>query len=152
MFVLLLRIDSPLKISEFWLTSELAPFGPEPESSLLSARHTLQFETANNDAIIVVHKTKEVQEFPPFINPWLNQEASIHNLENQIGQLAKIFSETPLGALPSNIEKNLREHAKAVTLRSGKKLVETPSMAVDKEKENVQATEEFTSIKEDEVQ
>ena len=55
-----------------------------------------------------------------------NQEASIHNLENQIGQLAKLVSERQQGSLPSNTEKNPKEQIKAVTLRSGKELrVET---------------------------
>src|SRR5262249_44603896 len=49
-----------------------------------------------------------------------NQEASIHNLENQIGQLAKMQSERQLGSLPSNTETNPKEEAKAITLRSGK--------------------------------
>ena len=46
-----------------------------------------------------------------------NQEASLKNLENQVGQLANLLSERSHGALPSNTEKNPREEAKAVTLR-----------------------------------
>lgn len=45
-----------------------------------------------------------------------NQEVSIRNLENQIGQLAKFISERPLGALPSNTEKNSREHVNAISV------------------------------------
>ena len=51
-----------------------------------------------------------------------NQEASIHNLEKQIGQLAKMMSERPPGSLPSSTENNPKEQAKAITLRSGKEL------------------------------
>ena len=49
-----------------------------------------------------------------------NQEASIHNLENQIDQLAKLVSKRQQGTLHSNTETNPREHVEAVTLRSGK--------------------------------
>ncbi|KAI5663955.1 hypothetical protein M9H77_23278 [Catharanthus roseus] len=62
-----------------------------------------------------------------------------------------MISERPLGASPCNTEKNTREYAKAVTLKSGKELVEIPPMVVDKEKENVQVPEESTSVKEDEI-
>ena len=51
-----------------------------------------------------------------------NQEASIHNLEKQIGQLAKAFSERQQDSLLGNTEINRREHVKAVTFRSGKEL------------------------------
>ncbi|XP_073120170.1 uncharacterized protein [Henckelia pumila] len=51
-----------------------------------------------------------------------NQDASIKNLENQIGQLAKAFSNRELGTLPSDTEKNPKEQVKAVELRSGKKI------------------------------
>ena len=53
-----------------------------------------------------------------------NTEASIKNLETQIGQLAKMFSERTQGTLPSNTETNPREHVKAITIRSGKELEE----------------------------
>ena len=53
-----------------------------------------------------------------------NQEASLKNLENQVGQLANLLSKRSQGALPSNIEKNPREEAKAVTLRNGRELEE----------------------------
>ena len=51
-----------------------------------------------------------------------NHEASIRNLETQMGQLVKIVSERPQGALPSNTEQNPREHVKAITLQSGKEI------------------------------
>ncbi|XP_073139087.1 uncharacterized protein [Henckelia pumila] len=49
-----------------------------------------------------------------------NQDASIKNLENQIGQLAKAMSSRELVTLPSDTEKNPKEQVKAVELRSGK--------------------------------
>ncbi|XP_010247674.1 PREDICTED: uncharacterized protein LOC104590651 [Nelumbo nucifera] len=53
-----------------------------------------------------------------------NQEASIKNLETQVGQLAQILSSRVQGTLPSNTEANPREQVQAITLRSGKELQE----------------------------
>ncbi|XP_010247294.1 PREDICTED: uncharacterized protein LOC104590358 [Nelumbo nucifera] len=47
-----------------------------------------------------------------------NQEASINNLETQLGQLAQMISSRVQGALPSNTEANLSEQVQAITLRS----------------------------------
>ena len=52
-----------------------------------------------------------------------NQEASIHNLETQVGHIAKMPSKRPDGSLPRNLETNLREQVKAMTLRSDKELL-----------------------------
>ncbi|XP_073133449.1 uncharacterized protein [Henckelia pumila] len=49
-----------------------------------------------------------------------NQDASIMNLENQIGQLAKAMSSRELGTFPSDTEKNPKEQVKSVELKSGK--------------------------------
>ena len=51
-----------------------------------------------------------------------NQGASIRNLEHQVGEISKLLAERTQGALPSNIEKNPREHVNAISLRSGKEL------------------------------
>ncbi|XP_052199599.1 uncharacterized protein LOC127806389 [Diospyros lotus] len=67
-----------------------------------------------------------------FIN---STEARMQSLETQIGQLAQAISERPQGGLPSNTEKNPREHVKAITLRSGKELE-------SKEKDEKHSTEE----------
>ncbi|XP_061350298.1 uncharacterized protein LOC133295475 [Gastrolobium bilobum] len=48
-----------------------------------------------------------------------NQEASIRNLEIQIGQLSKQFSERAQGTFPSNTIVNPREHCNSITTRSG---------------------------------
>ena len=64
-------------------------------------------------------------------------EASLRNLENQVGQLANNLSRRPQGGLPSNTEKNSREKVNAVTLRSGKELDEVekePRKVVNKGK------------------
>ena len=51
-----------------------------------------------------------------------NQGMALRNLENQVGQLANALSSRPSGSLPSNTEipkRDGKEHAKAITLRSG---------------------------------
>ncbi|XP_019150775.1 PREDICTED: uncharacterized protein LOC109147621 [Ipomoea nil] len=53
-----------------------------------------------------------------------SSQASIHNLEVQVGQLAKLVAEKDRGKFPSTTEINPREGAMAVTLRSGKILNE----------------------------
>ncbi|XP_048227256.1 uncharacterized protein LOC125369286 [Ricinus communis] len=58
-----------------------------------------------------------------------NQQASIQNLETQIGQISKMLSERPSGSLPNTTESNPREHCKAITLRSGKKLTGSSPLA-----------------------
>ncbi|KAL5544723.1 hypothetical protein UlMin_008507 [Ulmus minor] len=68
-----------------------------------------------------------------------NQGASIRNLEHQVGEISKLLTERGQGALPSNTERNPREEAKAITLRSGNEL--------EKSKEaSKQAVEEDTSV------
>lgn len=47
-----------------------------------------------------------------------NQQVSIHNLDIRIGQIAKVVSQRPQGALRSNVQSNLRENVNAITLRS----------------------------------
>ena len=51
-----------------------------------------------------------------------NQGASIRNLEHQVGEISKLLAARTQGALPSNTEKNPREHVNAISLRSGKEL------------------------------
>ena len=53
-----------------------------------------------------------------------NQEASIHNLENQISQLANLIFGRQQGSPSRNTELNLKEQVKVVTLRNGKQLPE----------------------------
>ncbi|KAL5583117.1 hypothetical protein UlMin_015559 [Ulmus minor] len=70
---------------------------------------------------------------------FLNQGASIRNLEHQVGEISKLLTERGQGALPSNTERNPREEAKAITLRSRKEL--------EKSKEaSKQTIEEDTSV------
>ena len=63
-----------------------------------------------------------------------NQEASIRNLENQVGQLANQMFEGIQGALPSNTKRNLREKVNAITFRCGREL-ERVEEKKEKEKE-----------------
>ncbi|XP_022892004.1 uncharacterized protein LOC111406872 [Olea europaea var. sylvestris] len=51
-------------------------------------------------------------------------DASLKNLERQVGQIAKLISERQQGALPSNTETNPRENVQAITTRSGVQLPE----------------------------
>jgi len=51
-----------------------------------------------------------------------NHTASLHNLENQMWQIAKTLLERPQRSLPSNTEINPREQVKAITLRSCKEV------------------------------
>ncbi|XP_070004299.1 uncharacterized protein [Nicotiana sylvestris] len=51
-----------------------------------------------------------------------SQHSAIKNLEIQVSQLGTLMSGQIQGALPSNTEKNPKEHLKAISLRSGKSL------------------------------
>ncbi|XP_073154074.1 uncharacterized protein [Henckelia pumila] len=62
-----------------------------------------------------------------------NQDASIKNLENQIGQLVKSISSRDQGTLPSDTEKNPKEQVKEIELRSGKTV--EPEQKSEKEPE-----------------
>ncbi|KAL5827616.1 hypothetical protein ACOSQ3_019455 [Xanthoceras sorbifolium] len=61
-------------------------------------------------------------------------QVAIQILEVQVGQLARSSQSRAQGALPSNIETNLKEHCMALTLRSGKQ-VDQPVGVQEKEKE-----------------
>ncbi|XP_019153673.1 PREDICTED: uncharacterized protein LOC109150209 [Ipomoea nil] len=80
-----------------------------------------------------------------------SSQASIHNLEVQVCQLAKLVAEKDRGKLPSNTEINPREGTMAITLRSGKMLNEAlkekEPMSVEKEsdKEEEQVPKESSS-------
>ena len=51
-----------------------------------------------------------------------NYDASIHNLENQISQLANLVSGKQQGSLLDNTELNLQDHVKIGTLKGGKEI------------------------------
>ncbi|XP_022870850.1 uncharacterized protein LOC111390095 [Olea europaea var. sylvestris] len=53
-----------------------------------------------------------------------DQNAAIKNLKTQIGQMAVALTGRAPGSLPSNTEVNPKEHAKAITTRSGVELPE----------------------------
>ncbi|KAG9450380.1 hypothetical protein H6P81_010345 [Aristolochia fimbriata] len=67
-----------------------------------------------------------------------NQEASIRNLEIQMGQLANAISGRNQGTLPSNSKTNPREQIKAITLRSGTVLEEQQHTQVEEDPTNQQ--------------
>src|SRR5262249_5431755 len=67
-----------------------------------------------------------------------NQDASIKNLETQVGQLAKLMSERAQGTLPSDTELNPKEHVKAISLRSGK---EVPNKQIEIENKELEKQE-----------
>ena len=51
-----------------------------------------------------------------------NQDASMRNLENQIGQLAKQLAEQQSGQFSANTQPNPKEQCKAITIRCGKQV------------------------------
>ncbi|XP_061371264.1 uncharacterized protein LOC133313865, partial [Gastrolobium bilobum] len=66
-----------------------------------------------------------------------NQEASIKNLEIQIGQLAKQMAERPPGTFPSNTIINPKEQCNAIITRENVEIpIAAPSSEKDAEKEN----------------
>ena len=70
-------------------------------------------------------------------------EASLRNLENQVGKLANNLSRRPHGGLPSNTKKNPREEVNVITLRNGRELEDVekePRKVVDKGKKVVEET------------
>ncbi|XP_061350561.1 uncharacterized protein LOC133295722 [Gastrolobium bilobum] len=71
-----------------------------------------------------------------------NQEASIRNLEIQIGQLSKQFSERAPGTFPSNTVVNPREHCNAITTRSGTVIQHIEEQPEEKKKDGEETDEE----------
>ncbi|KAL4316222.1 hypothetical protein AHAS_Ahas15G0263500 [Arachis hypogaea] len=87
-----------------------------------------------------------------------NHEASMRNLERQIGQLSKqAVIERPTSSLPSDTIPNPKEECKAIQLRSGRTLVNDKEankkpMENDKrptEKNEANNKEEMTASKQD---
>ncbi|CAL1394631.1 unnamed protein product [Linum trigynum] len=62
-------------------------------------------------------------------------QASVHNLETQVGKMAKLLSERNQGSLPSDTKVNpkQKQHLKAISLRSGKKLQPSNSPQIEKD-------------------
>ncbi|XP_014503197.1 uncharacterized protein LOC106763531 [Vigna radiata var. radiata] len=75
-------------------------------------------------------------------------EASIRNLEIQMGQLAKKLEEKSDKGFGANTEANLKEECKVITTRSGKVLVE--KVREDKEEKNEEVERESGEKREDE--
>ncbi|PPS20404.1 hypothetical protein GOBAR_AA00183 [Gossypium barbadense] len=53
-----------------------------------------------------------------------NEQASIQNLETQIGQLSKLISERPQGSFPSTTEPNPREQLNTINIQDDEGVVE----------------------------
>ena len=62
-----------------------------------------------------------------------NTEASIKNLEVQVGQLAKQLAESQGGSFSANTTTNPKEHCKVVSTRSGREFGGLSSERVEKE-------------------
>ena len=76
-----------------------------------------------------------------------NQQASIRNLEGQLGQIAQQLSTRPSGSLPSKTEEN-PHHVNAIMLRSGKEVKKAERQVQIQEKDpekGKQKEEELTS-------
>ncbi|KAI3752924.1 hypothetical protein L2E82_24966 [Cichorium intybus] len=76
-----------------------------------------------------------------------NQQASILNIETQIGQIGRVLHERFPGTLPSNTEQNPNTQVNAITTRSGKIsepliLINTNSSSKTQEFEKTQETNE----------
>ncbi|KAJ9541977.1 hypothetical protein OSB04_028483 [Centaurea solstitialis] len=103
------------------------------------------------------HRNNNQNDAPPTLEAMLKgfmaqTQASIKNLESQVGQIAQEIKKRPDGTLPSDTETPQRpgkEQVKVVTLRNGKTLIEnnqvkshTPPEKKDKEKENTKTEPE----------
>ncbi|XP_022855332.1 uncharacterized protein LOC111376601, partial [Olea europaea var. sylvestris] len=71
-----------------------------------------------------------------------DQSAAIKNLETQVGQMAISMTGRAPGSLPSNTEINTKEHAKAITTRSGVQLAEPHVKSLGANKESTPTLEE----------
>ncbi|XP_020208527.1 uncharacterized protein LOC109793466 [Cajanus cajan] len=75
-----------------------------------------------------------------------NIEASIKNLEVQVGQLAKQLADMSGGPFSTNTKTNLKEHCKAITTRSGK--VVSEDVGVSENNEGAENEGENNELKE----
>ena len=67
-----------------------------------------------------------------------NLNATMKNLETQMGQLASELKNQQKGKFPSDAEQNPRDHCKAITLRSGKEVESSRQREEWKEEEKVE--------------
>ncbi|KAL4287426.1 hypothetical protein AHAS_Ahas19G0185000 [Arachis hypogaea] len=80
-----------------------------------------------------------------------NYDASMRNLERQIGQLSKHPAESPTNAFPSDTIPNPKEECKAIQIRSGKTL-EDDTKAASKEPTETEKNDQEDSKKKEEPQ
>ncbi|KAL2491673.1 Uncharacterized protein Adt_27301 [Abeliophyllum distichum] len=73
------------------------------------------------------------------------QDVAIKNIENQMGQLAKMLTERQPGTWPSNTEVNPKEKVNAITTRSGVELPEIHVKRSGVDKETASSKERATT-------
>src|SRR4051812_29325010 len=81
-----------------------------------------------------------------------NHDSILKNLEQQVGQIHDLLSQRQLGKLPSDTEKNPREHVNAVTLRSGTTYEGQQVVINEKEDEAVPENKDTYDEVDDEVE
>src|SRR5438270_9075289 len=81
-----------------------------------------------------------------------NHDSILKNLEQQVGQIHSLLSQRQPGKLPSDTEKNPREHVNAVTLRSGTTYEGQQVVINEKEDEAVPENKDTYDEVDDEVE
>nr|XP_016464095.1 PREDICTED: uncharacterized protein LOC107787090 [Nicotiana tabacum] len=118
-----------------------------PFGSLMAHKHP-GFQWSNPNSVENSQSFQKPQQMPQQIHPshdgllykyikvadkkMESQNSALKNLEIQLSQLATLMSEKIQGPLPSNTEKNPKEHPKVITLRSGKELDEPNKVREEK--------------------
>nr|KYP52787.1 hypothetical protein KK1_025322 [Cajanus cajan] len=83
------------------------------------------------------------------MNNQKNIEASIKNLEVQVGQLAKQLADMSGGPFSANTKTNPKEHCKAITTRSGKVVGGDVGVSENNEKNNKEENNELKEVEEE---
>src|SRR5436190_1541325 len=81
-----------------------------------------------------------------------NHDSILKNLEQQVGQIHGLLSQRQPGKLPSDTEKNLREHVNAVILRSGTTYEGQQVVINEKEDEEIEENNDEQEEVDDEVE
>ncbi|MED6190943.1 hypothetical protein PIB30_111023, partial [Stylosanthes scabra] len=111
-----------------------------PQQKLSSSRPPSSIEAALEK--LAQSTASFVQNTHSFMNEtrstFKNQESALRNLENQVGQLAKDLGQLTrsTNTFPSDTVVNPKEECKAVTLRSGKVLVDNFDKKVEEKGED----------------
>src|SRR3954467_841630 len=81
-----------------------------------------------------------------------NHDSILKNLEQQVGQIHGLLSQRQPGKLPSDTEKNPREHVNAVILRSGTTYEGQQVLINEKEDEEIEENNDEQEEVDDEVE